>query len=72
MTSRRFPPPWQVEQTPGSYKVLTHPAKPWPTSSQERHVNRPTPPSMLETPNVKIAPMSNDKTAGGRQSVWAR
>ena len=22
MTSRRFPAPWQVEQTPGGYKVL--------------------------------------------------
>jgi hypothetical protein len=22
MTSRRFPPPWQVEQTPGGFKVL--------------------------------------------------
>jgi hypothetical protein len=22
MTSRRFPPPWQVEQIPGGYKVL--------------------------------------------------
>jgi hypothetical protein len=22
MTSRRFPPPWQVEQKPGGYKVL--------------------------------------------------
>ena len=22
MTSRRFPLPWQVEQTPGSFKVL--------------------------------------------------
>lgn len=21
-TSRRFPPPWQVEQTPGGFKVL--------------------------------------------------
>ena len=23
MTSRRFPPPWQVEQIPGGFKVLT-------------------------------------------------
>jgi hypothetical protein len=22
MTSRRFPPPWRVEQVPGSFKVL--------------------------------------------------
>jgi hypothetical protein len=22
MTARRFPPPWQVEQTPGGFKVL--------------------------------------------------
>jgi len=22
MTSRRFPPPWSVEQTPGGFKVL--------------------------------------------------
>jgi hypothetical protein len=22
MTTRRFPPPWQVEQTPGGFKVL--------------------------------------------------
>jgi hypothetical protein len=22
MTSRRFPPPWQVEQIPGGYKVV--------------------------------------------------
>jgi hypothetical protein len=22
MTPRRFPPPWQVEQTPGGFKVL--------------------------------------------------
>jgi len=22
MTSRRFPPPWQVEQTPGGFKLL--------------------------------------------------
>jgi hypothetical protein len=22
MTSRRFPPPWQVEQTPGGFNVL--------------------------------------------------
>jgi hypothetical protein len=22
VTSRRFPPPWQVEQTPGGFKVL--------------------------------------------------
>jgi streptomycin 6-kinase len=22
MRSRRFPPPWQVEQTPGGFKVL--------------------------------------------------
>jgi len=22
MTSRRFPPPWRVEQTPGGFKVL--------------------------------------------------
>jgi len=22
MTSRRFPPPWHVEQTPGGFKVL--------------------------------------------------
>jgi hypothetical protein len=22
MTSRRFPPPWQVEQIPGGFKVL--------------------------------------------------
>ena len=22
MTSRRFPPPWQVEQTPGGFKVV--------------------------------------------------
>jgi len=22
MTSRRFPPPWQIQQTPGGFKVL--------------------------------------------------
>ena len=27
MTSRRFPPPWKVEQIPGGFKVLDAPGQ---------------------------------------------
>jgi hypothetical protein len=39
-TKRRFPPPWQVEQTPGGFKVLD--ARPARASSDARQSSNST------------------------------